>query len=223
MPDKMIFFHGKATLLRRQCRRYAAGDLCGGRHTTHPNNNHNIKSGSAAGGNMKKVISVLLCLAMAASLVGCGTKSVSSSSQSGSGAADTSSNRETVTAASPSEFKDISDKVGKTEGDRLVLSCIYGQIRQYYVFTYNADGTIKETIRYYQYTNETLYNRILKFQFENNDNVTDTADIFMKDESLLTIGIREKDPTKGLSKATKDETEKYYTSGEADRTYTVVR
>lgn len=172
---------------------------------------------------MKKVISVLLCLVMAASLVGCGTKSVSSSSQSGSGAADASSDSETVTAASPSEFKDISDKVGKTESDRLVLSCIYGQIRQYYVFTYNADGTVKETVRYYQYTNEALYNRILKFQFENNENVTATADIFMKDEKLLTIGVREKDPTKGLSKATKDETEKYYTSGEADRTYTVVR
>ncbi len=172
---------------------------------------------------MKKVISVLLCLVMAASLVGCGTKSVGSSSQSGTGAAGSNSDRETVTAASPSEFKDISDKVGKTESDRLVLSCIYGQVRQYYVFTYNADGSIKETIRYYQYTNEPLYNRILKFQFESNDNITATADIFLKDEKLLTIGVREKNPAKGLSKATKDETEKYYTSGEADRTYTVVR
>ena len=143
------------------------------------------------------------------------------------GKTKTTNNSEQVTTLVPakeSEFADISSIVGKTAEDKskLVLTKIYGQNRIYYVFNYGADGKISETCRYYQFTNQELYERKLKIQFEGTT-ISQTCDIFIKNPNTFTIGVRENDPALGYDKGGYDETLKYYTSkNDSETDFTVV-
>lgn len=161
--------------------------------------------------NMKRIALILLCILLASGFASCGTTTVSDGIQ-----------QETLVNAQDSEFSDISSVTGKTEqGKTLVLSNIYGQTKTTYVFSF-ADGKLTETKRYYQYTSTTLYERMLKFQFEGNENITATCDFIMKGDREKTVGLKEKEPAKGVGKATFDETKDYYTGGESGKIFTVV-
>lgn len=162
---------------------------------------------------VKRIVAVVLILVLCMGFVSCGkTKSVNGDQPT------------TLTPANESEFVDISSTVGKTASDKskLVLTKIYGQNRIYYVFNYDAEGKISETCRYYQFTNQELYERKLKIQFEGTT-ISQTCDIFIKNPNTFTIGMRENDPTLGYDKGGYDETLKYYTSNTNSETdFTVV-
>ena len=173
---------------------------------------------------MKKIIAILICIITMLTLASCGGRQTVGSETSGDNTAATANQtNETLVSAQESEFADITDITGVTqEGKKLVLSKIYGQSRTIYVCTFGDDGKITETCRYYQSTDPRLYKRKLRYQFEKNDNITETCDFILKDEETMTIGIREKDPTKGIAKSTYEETLNYYTSESAERQYKVV-
>lgn len=172
---------------------------------------------------MKKFFTFMICLALTLTLASCKDRQTVGSQNSDDITQTPQSTNETLPSADESEFKDISSIIGKTEqGKKLVLSSIYGQSRTIYVCTFGDDGQIIETLRYYQYTDPVLYQRKLEYQFEKNDNITQTCDFILKDADNLVIGIREKDPTMGIAKSTYDETLNYYTSGQAERVYKVV-